>query len=58
MRLKPLPDVEGPKLEPFTQDISAHDLEFLAVLSNEYNDHSLITRVSIDGQEYCLKLVY
>ena len=27
--LKPLPDLEDPKLDPFTQDITAHDGEFL-----------------------------
>lgn len=55
--LKPLPEVEGPRLEPFTQDITAHDLELLAVIYNDSAAHSLITRVEIDGREYCLKLV-
>ncbi len=54
--LKPLPDCEGPKLDPFTQDITAHDLEFLDIPYCE-NAHSIIARVKIDGRVYCLKLV-
>lgn len=56
--LKPLPELEGPKLDPFTQDVTAHDLEFLAIPKIEWAGHSLLARVKIDGQEYCLKRVH
>ena len=55
--LKPLPDCEGPKLEPFTQDITAHDFEFVDIPYTESAGHSAIAQVKIDGQAYCLKLV-
>ena len=54
--LKPLPDCEGPKLEPFTEDITAHDFEFLDIPSVHAPVHSIIARVKIDGQVYCLKM--
>ena len=54
--LKPLPDIEGPKLECFTQEITAHDIEFLPVIYDDSAGHSLITSVRIDGREYCLQL--
>ncbi|SPO01966.1 uncharacterized protein DNG_04639 [Cephalotrichum gorgonifer] len=53
--LKPLPDCEGPKLEPFTQDITAHDIEFLEIPSHDCA-HGIITKVRVDGKLYCLKL--
>ncbi|SPO01423.1 uncharacterized protein DNG_04098 [Cephalotrichum gorgonifer] len=56
--LKPLPDCEGPKLEPFTQDITAHELEFLEVPLFESQLHSIIIKLKIDGRVYCLKLFY
>lgn len=55
--LKPLPDCEGPKLEPFTQDITAHDCEFLDVPGIHEAVHSIISKVKIDGRVYCLKMV-
>ena len=56
--LKPLPDCEGPKLEPFTQDITAHDFEFLDIPHlDDRAVHSVIAKVKIDGQAYCLKMV-
>ena len=56
--LKPLPDLDGPKLEPFTLDITAHDVEFLWVPRlDEEAMHSIIAQARIDGRVYCLKLV-
>ena len=56
--LNPLPDLEGPKLEPFTQDITTHDIEFLWIpyLLDEAA-HSMIAKVRIDEKIYCLKMV-
>ena len=55
--LKPLPDCEGPKLGPFTQDITAHDFEFIDVPDMDWAGHSVIAKVKVDGKAYCLKMV-
>jgi hypothetical protein len=57
--LKPLPDCEGPKLEPFTQDLAAHDVKFLSTV-DEFTTSmcdSTVFKVRIDGRVYALKVV-
>lgn len=53
--LKPLPDCEGPKLEPFTQDFAAHNVRILDIL--ESGAHGAIAKTEIDGKIYAIKLV-
>ncbi|KAH6685451.1 kinetochore Sim4 complex subunit FTA2-domain-containing protein [Plectosphaerella plurivora] len=55
--LKPLPDCEGPKLEAFTDDLFAHDVEFLSInFAGDDGLHSQIFKTMIDGKLYCLKM--
>ncbi|KAK7413135.1 hypothetical protein QQX98_008021 [Neonectria punicea] len=54
--LKPLPDVEGPKLECFADNLADHDVKFIkravgGLQSNVY-------QVEIDGKTYALKCFY
>lgn len=52
----PLPDMEGPKLEPFRGTASA-DIRFERFLSSSQDLDSKVFRVSIDGRTYALKIV-
>ena len=54
--LKPLPDYEGPKLEAFTDDFAAHDIEFLKALWSG-TAHGNVFKTKIDGKIYAVKLV-
>lgn len=53
--LEPMPDLEGPKLGPFTDDLLSHDVEFLDLLNGGV--HSLVYKTKIDGKLYALKIV-
>ncbi|PNP85750.1 hypothetical protein FNYG_00806 [Fusarium nygamai] len=52
--LKPLPDCEGPKLEPFQHNLEADDVEFLKILEDS-NAHSKIIKTRIGDKIYCIK---
>jgi len=54
-RLTPLPNIDGPKLAPFVQNINNHTFvidEFLGT-----GCHSAVLLVSIDDIQYVVKLV-
>ncbi|KAI1034640.1 hypothetical protein LB504_004764 [Fusarium proliferatum] len=53
--LKPLPDCEGPKLEPFHQNLEADDVEFLKILECDNNKHSKIIKTRIGDKIYGIK---
>lgn len=53
--LKPLPDFEGPKLEPFTDDLDAHTVEVLELIGS--GEHGHVIKTKIDGKIYVIKLV-
>jgi hypothetical protein len=57
--LKPLPDLPGPKLEPFTHDLSSHNVEFLDFAGpNIFRCvDGRVLKVRIDGKPYALKVV-
>ncbi|KAJ4328866.1 hypothetical protein N0V84_000654 [Fusarium piperis] len=55
--LSPLPECEGPKLEPFPHDIAADDVEFLSQLVVE-SAHGTIIKMKISDKFYALKLFY
>lgn len=52
----PLPDMEGPKLEPFRGTASA-DIKFERSLGSSKDLDSKVWRVCIDGGTYALKIV-
>ncbi|KAF4956502.1 hypothetical protein FGADI_3781 [Fusarium gaditjirri] len=53
--LKPLPDCEGPKLEPFQHNLEADDVEFLKILEPDSNAHSKIIKTRIGDKIYSIK---
>ncbi|KAF5532628.1 hypothetical protein FMEXI_12284 [Fusarium mexicanum] len=53
--LKPLPDCEGPKLEPFEYDFEGDDVEFLKILEPDYAAHSKIIKTRIGDKIYSIK---
>ncbi|RKL47714.1 hypothetical protein BFJ72_g1945 [Fusarium proliferatum] len=53
--LKPLPDCEGPKLEPFEHDFEGDDVEFLKILEPDFAAHSKIIKTRIGDKIYSLK---
>lgn len=57
--LQPLPDVEGPKLSAFTDDLSKHNVEFLEILGGDpmATLDGIVMKVRIDGKIYALKVV-
>lgn len=57
--LKPLPDLPGPKLEPFTHDLSSHQAELLAFAGPNIFRlvDGRVLKVRIDGKLYALKVV-
>lgn len=55
--LKPLPDCEGPKLEPFEHDFEGDDVEFLKILEPDFAAHSKIIKTRIGDKIYSLKFV-
>ncbi|KAH7192754.1 kinetochore Sim4 complex subunit FTA2-domain-containing protein [Fusarium flagelliforme] len=52
-QLRPLPNIEGPKLAPFVQDINNHNFEIRKFLGT--GCHSAVLLVAIDGIEYAVK---
>ncbi|UPL01269.1 hypothetical protein LCI18_012203 [Fusarium solani-melongenae] len=52
--LKPLPEGDGPKLEPFNHDLLADDVEFLEFLGH-YGIHGAIVKTRIRGHLYAIK---
>ncbi|KAF5645452.1 hypothetical protein F52700_2015 [Fusarium sp. NRRL 52700] len=53
--LKPLPDCEGPKLEPFEHDFEGDDVEFLKILEPDNAAHSKIIKTRIGDKIYSIK---
>ncbi|KAF5724217.1 pectate lyase c [Fusarium mundagurra] len=53
--LKPLPDCEGPKLEPFEHDFEGDDVEFLKILEPVCSAHSKIIKTRIGDKIYSIK---
>ncbi|KAM0427857.1 hypothetical protein ACHAPT_007316 [Fusarium lateritium] len=54
--LKPLPDLDGPKLEPFGHDMAADDVEFLQKVRFE-SAHGQVLKIRIGGDKcYALKI--
>ncbi|KAK7428440.1 hypothetical protein QQZ08_005059 [Neonectria magnoliae] len=51
--LKPLPDVEGPKLECFADNLADHDVKFIK--SASAGNESIVFQVEIDRKMYALK---
>ncbi|KAK7416216.1 hypothetical protein QQZ08_012094 [Neonectria magnoliae] len=54
--LKPLPDVEGPKLECFADNLADHDVKFIKMAVG--GCQSNVYQVEIDGKTYALKCFY
>lgn len=54
--LKSLPDVDGPKLEPFGHDMVAEDVEFLEQVQYR-SAHGKVLKIKIDDKCYALKIV-
>jgi hypothetical protein len=54
--LKPLPEGDGPKLEPFNHDLLADDVEFLEFLGH-HGIHGAIVKTRIRGHLYAIKFV-
>ncbi|KAM5348904.1 hypothetical protein ACJ41O_008727 [Fusarium nematophilum] len=52
--LGPLPDLDGPKLDPFPHDLSADDVEFLEILDVE-SAHGKIIKTKIQDRMYAVK---
>ncbi|KAM0432228.1 hypothetical protein ACHAPT_004766 [Fusarium lateritium] len=52
--LKPLPEGNGPKLEPFGHDLLADDVEFLKILEN-VGIHGVVVKTRIRGRVYAIK---
>lgn len=52
----PLPDMEGPKLEPFRGTASA-DIKLESFIGSSKDLDSQVWRVAIDGRTYVLKIV-
>ncbi|RMJ08877.1 hypothetical protein BHE90_011181 [Fusarium euwallaceae] len=55
--LKPLPDVDGPKLGPFGHDMLADDVEFLE-LSQQETGHGWVMKIKIGDKCYALKIFF
>ncbi|KAI8720158.1 hypothetical protein NCS52_00460500 [Fusarium sp. LHS14.1] len=55
--LKPLPDVDGPKLEPFGHDMLADYVEFLELVQIP-SGHGAVIKIKIDDQCYALKIFF
>lgn len=55
--LKSLTACEEPKLEPFTQNLAANDVEFIKIVKAEELIHRFVIKTKIDGNIYALKLV-
>ncbi|RSL62424.1 hypothetical protein CEP53_004757 [Fusarium sp. AF-6] len=53
--LKPLPDVDGPKLEPFGHEMVADDVEFLEQVQDS-SAHGKILKIKIGDKCYALKI--
>lgn len=54
--LKPLPDVDGPKLEPFGHDMLADHVEFLELVQQK-TGHGWVIKIKIGEKLYALKIV-
>jgi hypothetical protein len=57
--LKPLPDFIGPKLDPFTNNLEAHQVKFIEILGGHIGpgQDGVPIKVKIDGRLYVLKVV-
>lgn len=57
-RLRPLPDCDGPKLEPFTQNFEDLKFELEKVIKEEWGyAHGIIIKAKLDGKTYAIKFV-
>lgn len=54
-QLIPLPNIEGPKLKPFVQNIDNHNFVLEKFLGG--GCHSAVVLASIDGKQYAIKFV-
>ncbi|UPK90208.1 hypothetical protein LCI18_001143 [Fusarium solani-melongenae] len=55
--LRPLPDVDGPKLEPFGHDILAEHVEFLELIKDR-GGHGWVIKIKIGEKLYALKIFF
>lgn len=57
--LNPLPDFIGPKLDPFTNNLEAHQVKFIKILGGDIGpgQDGVPIKVKIDGRLYVLKVV-
>ncbi|KAM6536387.1 hypothetical protein FALCPG4_002394 [Fusarium falciforme] len=55
--LKPLPDVDGPKLEPFGHDMLADHVEFLELVQQK-TGHGWVIKIKIGEKLYALKVFF
>lgn len=54
--LKPLPDLDGPKLEPFGHDMVADHVEFAEIVLTP-SGHARVIKIKIGDKFYALKIV-
>lgn len=56
--LLPLPQCEGPKLEPFTQDFESLDVNpEIVIREPDGFIHGMIVKAKLDGKTYAIKFV-